>query len=210
MSGIINKLLKHKKAVAVLFLLLVIISILLVFRMYIPAVIIIVITVANELTVRKINKQKAPFDTFSRIRNVDCLVIGDISPKSVQTFLGCGTAISIYLPGCTLAGAYEVLRHTFSILKEDGGQVMLVVREKNIDKRGYSLFEIGFFHAITINRLKLNNSKYILRMPILFDPIKSVMFLFGIKRTKFTGEYCDNEIFAFCEKRGFKGKILKV
>ena len=210
MSRIINRVKKHKKAAVVLSLMLVIIAILLVFRMYIPAIIIIAFAVVDELTVRKMNKQKAPFGTYSKIRNADCLVIGDIPQKSAQALPVSGTAISIYLPGCTLAGAYEVLRHTFSILKEDGGLVMLVVRKNNIDKAGYSPFEISFFHLITINRLELNNSKYMLRLPVLFAPIKSLMFLFGIKRGNPAGEYCNEEIENFCKERGIEVKILEV
>ncbi len=210
MSGIINKVKNHKKAAALLVLFLMIIAVFVISGMYLPAAVIMAVSVANELTVRKMNRQKAPFGTYSKIRNADCLVIGDISPKAAQNLSGSDKTVSIYLPGCTLAGAYEVLRHTFSILKEDGGQAMLVVRKKNIDKTGYSPFEISFFHAVTINRLELDNSEYLLRLPILFTPIKSLMILAGTRGVKSATGLCDKEISAFCEERGFTGEILEV
>lgn len=210
MSGIINKVIKHKKTVAAIFLLLVIIAVLLIFGMYIPAAIIIVVFIANELTVRKMNQQKALFGTYSKIRNADFLVIGDIPHKTAQRISERGKTVTIYLPGCTLAGAYEVLRHTFSILKENGGRVVLVVRKKNIEKTGYSPFEISFFHPVTINRLELKNVKFMRRFPIVFAPVKSMMFLSGIKEAKSVSEFCDKEISAFCSERGLEGKILKV
>ena len=118
MSGIINRVIKHKKEAVMFLWILGIVAFLFAVRMYILALIIIVLAIANELTVRSIYRQKAPFGTYSKIRNVDCLVIGDIPQKAMKRFSGNDKAVSIYLPGCTLAGAYEVLRHTFSILKE--------------------------------------------------------------------------------------------
>ena len=98
MSGSIKKVINHKKAAAAFFLFLIITVVLLIFRMYFSAAIIIAAVIVNGLTVRKMNKQKNPFGTYSKIRNVDCLVIGDIPPKAAQGLLEGGKTVSIYLP----------------------------------------------------------------------------------------------------------------
>ena len=174
MSGIIKKISSHKKSAAMLLLFLAVTVVLLIFKMYIIALLMLSIVIVNELIVRKMKKQKAPFGTRSRIRNVDCLVIGDISHKEAQSLVGDGTSVSINLPGCSLAGAYEVLRHTFSILKENGGSVVLAVKKKNLNKTSYSPFDVSFFHPVTINRLGLKNVKFMIRFPAVFAPIKSL------------------------------------
>ncbi len=207
MPGIIKKVKNHKKAAAAVLLILLIIAVLLFFRMFVLAAITIAAVIVNEFTVRKMNKQKDPFWKYSKIRNVDFLVIGDINPKAVQSLSESGRTISIFLPGCTLAGAYEVLRHTFSILKESGGTAVLVVRKKNVERIGYSPFEISFFHPVTVNRLGLIQAKYALKLPILFAPIKSLLFLSGLKGVKNASEHCNKEISGFCAERGIEGRL---
>ena len=210
MSGIMKIIINHKKTIGTLFLLLIIIAVLLIFRMYIFAAIIITAAIVNVLAVRKMNKQKAPFWKYSKIRNVDCLVIGDISSNTAQNLSGSGTSVSIYLPGCTLAGAYEVLRHTFSILKENGGNAVLVVRKKNISKTDYSPFDINFFHPVTVNRLGLKRAKFMSRFPIVFATVKSLKFLFGTKTVSNMQDFYDEDIKNFCIERGIELQILLI
>ena len=157
MSGIIKKVMKHKKAFAALCLCIVFVAYLLIFRLYLLALLFVSIVMGNELTFKKMMEQKTPFDTRSKVRNADCIVIGDVGKKALKEVAGEGTVVSICLPGCTPAGAYEMLRHTFSILKESGGRAVLVINRKNLKKRKYSLFETYFYHPTAINRLGLKN-----------------------------------------------------
>ncbi len=210
MSGIVNKVIKRKTDVAVIFMLMVLTAFFLFFRMYLAVLVILVFAALNEITVGKMNKQKIPFGTYSKIRNVDCLVIGDINPNSMHSLSESSNIVSIFLPGCTLAGAFEVLRHTFSILKECGGTVILAVRKKNIGKAGYSPFDISFFHRITINRLGIKNAKLMRRFPVLFAPLKSMMFLGKIGKSRSMKDYFDKEVLDFCSKRGIEMRILEV
>ena len=47
-----------------------------------------------------------------------------------------------------------------------------------------------------------------IRLPVVFASIKSLMFLIGNFRAKSVDEYIDIDIASFCEERGFKAKIL--
>lgn len=210
MSGIIKKIGNHKKSCAALCLLVVLTAGLVMLEQYVLVVLLAGVAILNELTIRKMKKQKEPFGTRSRTRNVDCLVIGDIGPGNAKTAAGEGTAVSIYLPGCTLAGAYEVLRHTFSILKEEGGNVVLAIKKKNLKINRYSLFDAYFFHPVTINRLGLKKQKFMSRFPVVFAPVKSLMFLFGAGTMKNTEKHCDEEIMGFCSERGIAVTVLEV
>ena len=209
MSGILKKITDHKKRVVMMFLLLAVTAVFLIFKLYILAAFLIVVVAVNELTVRKMSKRIAPFSTRSRIRNVDTLVIGETDSVCAKTAAKQGTSVEICLPGCTLAGAYEVLRHTFSILKESGGNAVLAVKKKNIGKIGYSLFDIGFFHVVTMNRLGLKNVRLMSHFPIVFAPVKSLRFLLGIGNKRNADEYCDDNIMRFCSERDIEVKILQ-
>lgn len=210
MSGIIKKISNHKKKFAAMCLFAALITGLLLFRLYIPAILLTAIAIVNELTFKKMCRQTEPFGTRSRIRNVDCLVIGDFSTNAAEELAGTGSTVCIQSPGCTLAGAYEVLRHTFSILKEDRGKAVLVVKRKNLMEKRFSLFETVFFHRVTLKRLGLENRKRMSRFPAVFSPLRSLLFLFGGFPAGERKTYRDTEIQNFCMERGIELSILEV
>lgn len=128
MSGILKKIKKHaSRVVNIMFLLLCAALILL--RLYILVAVIFVIAVVNRMTVRKMNKQKEPFEPRSVIRNLDYIIIGDVSESVRKDISGSGTGICIRSPECSFAAVYEILKHTFSILREQGGKAVIVVGE---------------------------------------------------------------------------------
>lgn len=210
MSRVIKKLLSHKKKYIALCVFIVLLVSFWILGFYIPAVLLAVAAVINELTFRKMNRQKVLFGTYGSIRNIDCLVIGDVSPTAATNIVNTDSFVCINSPNCTLVGIYELLRHTFSILKENGGKVILVVKEKNIAKKGYSIFEIAFFHDVTIHRLGLENKRKMSRFPFLFSPVKSLIFLAGRLPVRYNEEHNDAEIEEFCSERGVELSILKM
>lgn len=208
MSRIINQLKKHKRIlVMVAFVILSVFAV--VFRLYIIAVVILVGAFLNDAVIRKMNRQKEPFGPRSHIRNVDSLIIGDVSDNIKKNLSGDGTRVCIHIPDCSLVAAYEVLRHTFSILKECGGTAIIIVSQKNIEGKFYSIFDAGFYHIVTLNRLKLK--KYINRgyLPIIFAPLRSIKFLFGIGLSEVKEiEMLPKEMEEFCMEREIALKIL--
>ena len=210
MSGIVKKILNQKKMFAALSLFVVLVTGFVIFKLYILTATLIIVAIVNELTFRKINKQKAPFGTMSRIRNVECLVIGDVSLKTAKYLAGNNSTVCIQSPDCTLVGVYEVLRHTFSILTEDGGKAILVVKKKNIEKVRYSIFEVVFFHVVTIHRNGLKNKRRMSRFPIIFSPVKSLIFLSEAFPTRKRKEHFDMNIQNFCLERRIEVNILEI
>lgn len=208
MPGIINKIKIHKKSIVLLGMEVLLIICLIICGLCMCAALLILTALLNRAVIRKMNRQAAPFYVKSRIRNVSNLVIGDIFHGTGGISEMSEDTVSIYLPGCTLAGAYEVLRHTFSILKENGGKAVIIVKDKNINRLKYSPFEMRFFHPITFKRLKLRNGKAAVRFPVLFAPFKSFDYICGRTKTGEHRKYYDCEMDRFCSERGMELKIV--
>ena len=211
MSRIVNKIKRHRRAAAAAVMLGGMITLLAVSGHCPAAVFLLAVCASDVAVVYRIREQRKPFGSRSRVRNVDTLIIGDISPRNAKECAECGdggTAVCIYSPDCTLSGAYEVLRHTFSILKEQGGRAVLVAKEKNAFAGGYSLFDVIHFHMITVKRLGLERTARMGRFPVIFAPVKSFKFIFGERRGKALKVYHDCELEGFCRERGIELSIL--
>ena len=152
----------------------------------------------NLLIVRKMRKETKKFTPYSQVRNVNFLIIGDMcdAKKLVQS----DSYIQISAPGRGLKASYEVLRHTFSILQEHKGAVIVVTKKSNIG--GYSVFDIPYFNKITIKRLHIESLNRMLKITLFVSPVKAIRYFFGIC----TGKLCDTacppkEIVNFCQER---------
>lgn len=164
---------------------------------------ILLLAVLNEAVSQKMRRQKAPFDTRSRVRNVDHLVIGDLFPAPAHIPAET-TYVQISAPDRSLAASYEILRHTSSILREQGGTVILATQDKNVDKYRFSLFDVPFFTGFTLDRLHLKRFAWEVCLPIIFEPFRSIRFLLDKGRSDWTTAECPmKEICTFCAERGF-------
>ena len=207
MSGILKKL-KNKKKFACAVVLAALEAVLIVFRLYILGILLPCVLLLNWLVKNKLEKQRRPFYPHSLIRNVDYLIIGDMCDASEIVPEG-STYVQIAAPGRGLAASYEILRHTFSILKENGGNAVIVVKRRNSEKEKYSLFDVGFFHTVTINKLGLEDKIMMSKLPFVFSPIKSLVFLLGIRKVKNIKDYHNEEIERFCAEREIGIRILE-
>jgi hypothetical protein len=167
----------------------------------------------NNILQNKIRKQKKPFGPYSEIRNVDCLVIGDMISASSVVPSGC-KYIQISAPGRSLKSSFEILKHTSSILKEDGGEVYLIVDIKN-KNNGFSVFDIPFFHSVTIRKYNLYNLEKKTRYRILFAPIKSLRYVLGVtKNVKNKENKAEDGLYAdirnFCRVRNIKLCVIEL
>lgn len=182
--------------------------ILLLKQCYITLVIVLVIGVLlykiNKKVRLIIEGEVEIFRYTGKIRNIDCLVIGDMY-QLPDEWIRDKRIVQLAAPNRSLAASYEILRHTHSILRDDGkAEVIIAVKEKNIDKEKFNLFDIPFFHYISIELKKLNNLKRKENYPLLFEPINTIILLFNIKSKKFQKkENLSDEVTDFCLKRGY-------
>ena len=165
------------------------------------------LTFLNELVCRKINLQREPFGINSTIRNVDYLIIGDYC--EVKKYVPKGKShIEFFAPGRSYPSAFQVLRHTHSILKEEGGTVIMTIGK---GKKAYTVFDIALFHEITIKKYGLQLLKIMSRFPLFAEPLDSIRFLAGrgIQSTYIFWEDVPSELRIFCDERNYKLILLK-
>ena len=125
---------------------------------------------------------------------------------------GCSRHVALTAPGRSLTSSYEILRHTFSILKEPGASVVIAVRPANLEG-AYTSFDMPVFRRspTSVKRLGLEGLARQERWPLLFHPLKSLRLLFGPRPQ--AGEVLAQppaEMLAFCEERGLALTVVLV
>ncbi len=174
---------------------------------YVVVYLLIILIVMLSYAVRnKMRAMSAPFGTFSSTRNVDYLVIGDFC--KVKDYVPQGASyVQIAAPGRGLNSSFQILKHTHSILKEEGGSVIIAVGK---GKKDFSVFDIPFLHPITIKKYHLERLRKMSKLTFIFSPIDSIRFLLGGGYSAYTPvQNVDAELAAFCEERGYSLVCLK-
>lgn len=103
----------------------------------------------------------------NQVRNVDYLIIGDMTDTSDVCGKGKKT-VCLMAPNRTLEGSFWVLKRMFSLLDEKSGKVVIAVKEKNIKKQGVTLFEYSFLSPVYRNILKAYYLEKRRRHPFFF------------------------------------------
>lgn len=155
----------------------------------------------NNLTIKKNIRQYVPFSSTSQIRNIDYLIVGDMCDSSVIVNKN-KTFIQIQAPKRGVHSCYEIVRHTHSILK-DGGTVCVCLNQHYINKP-IGVFDIPFFHPVTIKRLCLQNINRWASYPMICRPLSAIILLLGIQSKRYV--LCNEsyrEIDEFCSERGY-------
>lgn len=165
------------------------------------------IVLLNELICRKIDRQREPFGINSTIRNMDYLFIGDYC--DIKKYVPKGMShIEFFAPERSYQAAFQVLRHTHSILKEEGGTVVITIGK---GKKSYTVFDIALFHEITIEKYSLQILKKMSRFPLIVEPLNSLKFLAGrgTHNVYISSEDVPLELKSFCAERGYRLIFLK-
>ena len=137
------------------------------------------IGILNEVVRKEMQRELRPFEPGSLVRNVDYLIIGELC--RTENIVPEGSKfLQLKIPGCSLDAAYEVLRHSFSILKENGGVAVLAYKNKSCSAHEHSLFDVNFLIPLTIQRLHLERYKIMKYFPLPFSPWKSLRLLLNI------------------------------
>lgn len=142
------------------------------------------------------------------IRNVDYLIIGEqydykeLIPEQASSFV-------VLSPKRSLTASFEILKHTFSILKDKGTVIIL---DKGFRGDEYTVFDIPYFHPVTIRRLKLDKLKKVSIIPLLVSPISTLKMVFPLHRNAgICEELCPmKEIVNFCIERDIQLTYLKM
>lgn len=200
-----SRILRRKYVVFIMLILLIIVS--LMYKCYVVAVglcFIMSMTVTyccmNIRVKKTIDKQVTPFDTYSEIRNVDYLIIGDMYklPQNIKS----ADYVHIFAPNRTLYACFEILKHTHSILKK-GGKVIFAIKKNNVDKKEYSLFDIPFFHYITIRLQNLEILKRKYSRPVINAFFESLLICANIFSKGYKIEKAPEDVALFCNERGY-------
>ena len=141
-----------------------------------------------------------PFGTYSDVRNVDYLVIGDYC--NIRDYVPEGYSyVQITAPNRGYNSAFQILRHTHSILKEEGGTVVMSIGNS---RKAFTLFDTQFLHPITIKKYKLEGLCKRSRFPLMFEPIASLRFLWGGYSAYRFSQDIPVELNVFCKERSYK------
>jgi hypothetical protein len=159
-----------------------------------------VIYFLNCYVVRKIQLQKAPFQINGSIRNVDYLLIGDMIDSEKVIPQG-KSSVQIKAPNRSLFGAFEILKHTSSILDEDNGNVIIAVKNSEL-KNQFSVFDIPFLYNLTIKKYGIEKYTKLAKVPFLINPFLSIKLLLNICTKNWEEKECpDADIISFCDER---------
>ena len=125
--------------------------------------------------------QMKPFEQRSIVRNVDYLVIGE---PGINIVPDGSSSVAIKVPNVSEEGAYQILRRTHSILKQNGN-VIIMLDKKNVGKKNVGLIETIFLHPLTIQELNLDKLQKLKRLVLFFKPKESCRLLLGLKHENF-------------------------
>lgn len=151
-----------------------------------------------------------PFGTYSMVRNVDLLIIGDLFDPSDILRNG-QSYVQIAAPGRTMEAAFELLRHTHSILNDETGksEIVLAICRKNLNKCNFSVWDVPFFHRITVERYRLQILRRMSKVPIIIDLCGTIRLFLGKKSKSYIEESCGRQdVEAFCRERGYNLRLF--
>lgn len=156
----------------------------------------------NHIVIREIGH---PFQALSSVREIksyDTLVIGEYAALSeYSSYCNKDRSVVITSPNRSLEASYQLLLHTISCIEEGGTCIILYNRKAQL--KGFTLFDIPYLHPITRKELQIEHLVKQNRLPLLYEPIKSLkMFLHIKKRGFFETECPSTEIKNYCDKKG--------
>ena len=146
---------------------------------------VLLILLLNFLTLQRMQDSLSVFDASSKVRNLDYLIIGDLCADKVSIPDG-KRAVRLAAPGRSLGASYEILRHTFGILKETGGTAVLAIRREKMESCEYTVFDLPVFclSSTSVSRLHLEKMKRQAAYPFLVKPVSSLRLLTSFGRGK--------------------------
>lgn len=162
----------------------------------------------NRCAVRMIESQKAPFQIYGNIRNVDYLIIGDMI-DATSIVPPDKRYVQIKAPGRSLNAAFEILKHTSSILDEEKGNVIIAVKKTKAN-RSFSIFDVPFLYNLTIKKYRVEKLVRLSHFPFFTKPFSTIILLLNSYTKNWNETRClNNEITRFCYERNFRLKYYE-
>ena len=164
----------------------------------------------NFRAFRKNKEQTGPFGAYSDVRNVNILIIGDMIDPKIVADTG-KSFVQICAPGRGLRSCMEILKHTHSILDDESREscVVIALKGSNMNKSGFSVFDMPFFHRITREKYGLERLCRLERFPVLYEPFGIFSAAFGMKSRDYHEEQSFSpEIQKFCQERGYRVRFF--
>ena len=163
----------------------------------------------NHKAAVSLQKQYEAFSTQSDIRNVDCLIIGDMIDSSSIIPNG-ESYVQLAAPNRGFLSDYELLRHTHSILKESGGKIYIPYCPKK-KKEALSLFDYPILHITTLKKYNCVSEAPKSKNPLFYSPVDTLKFVF-VKGGRGSTEdnSADQRIEEFCMERGYSVSFVRL
>ena len=134
------------------------------------------------------------------IKPIDTLVIGDTCTQELLEKYKLGNSLEIQFPDRGLLASRLIFMHVESVLEEHGR--LIILHDKNTTREKLSIYDIPYLHAITLKELKLESKAKSVRYPLILEPVKSIKYLLGIKKTGYHEAKCPiPELVSFCNER---------
>ena len=155
----------------------------------------------------RLKRQMIPFGAKSPVRNLDCLVIGEICDPSRLLPQGAETYARIIDPGVSGRGAALALERTHSILRKNG-TVILVLRKNRTRAEDAGVMETFFLHRITVQELGLEKASRRQKLVLFIHPFRGLKVLLDRKETGFVETEPDETLKRFCADREIGLKVF--
>ena len=169
---------------------------------YIVFIAIILFVIANLYTYNKIAYNATHMFTTVK-RNYKYLIIGD--ECNINNLVEEEKNYIYFLSPInrTLYANYELIRRLYSLLDEEKGILILVMKKKTRIQKSLCVFDIPYIHEYTLNNLGMGKMKLLCHFPILFSPAGCIKLFYIKKRdSKFEVAECPSkEIIQFCRDR---------
>lgn len=210
-----SRFLKHKKTIAILFLIALFeLGLLLIFKksllVFVICIFDLVLSVLLFLTIKAhkyMRSQMSVFGAKSKVRNADCLLIGELCDPQKVILDTSKSFVQIKVPDVSEFAAFQILKRTHSILNENGS-VYIVLKNQNLNKRTISIIDTYFFHEITIKEFKLQKKYNYRKLLFFIHPIRTIRAMLG-KSNKVFSEFKGQSVMKdFCAQRNIELHVL--
>lgn len=154
---------------------------------------------------KAMKRQMDIFYAQSKIRNVDSLIIGEAcNPKEVG--VNRKRFVQIRNPGLSEEGAYQILRRTHSILK-DNGNVVVALEKKNMGSKKLGLMDTFFMHEVTIKEYGIEKQAKCRKLVFFIHPIRSLEIVSKKCKSGFSLSGGGTGLEDFCCERGLNYQL---
>ncbi|MBQ3447413.1 MAG: hypothetical protein IJG37_07205, partial [Synergistaceae bacterium] len=92
---------------------------------------------------------------------------------------------------------------------DDKGGACVIFAVKEGNDEGFSVFDLPFFHTITIRKYGLGKLNRFRKFPALICPVRAILMALGAKSRNYReSSALPDEALSFCHERGYSLRIF--